>query len=78
MKWVPAIWTALVLTLVTGCTQGPTAGLDPFGRTTIPSPATRAAQVPVVVPSQVDPYYSGNVSTAPLVPVDPDALPRRG
>lgn len=71
MKWVPAIWTVAVLALVSGCSQGPTAGLDPFGRTTMPPPATRAAQLPFVAPSQVDPYYSGTISTAPLVPVGP-------
>ncbi|MDH3717456.1 MAG: hypothetical protein OES79_04985 [Planctomycetota bacterium] len=74
MKWAPVIGAVSVLTLLSGCSRGPVAGIDPFGPTTIPPPGTRAVQGPVVAPAQVDPYYSGPVSTAPrLVPVGPQS-----
>jgi hypothetical protein len=74
MKWAPVIGAVSVLTLLSGCSRGPVAGIDPFGPTTIPPPGTRAVQGPVVAPAEVDPYYSGPVSTAPrLVPVGPQS-----
>ena len=74
MKCARAILFIAPLALMIGCQQGPGAGIDPFGRTTIPPPGTGAAASPAVS----DPYYGGRTTTAPaLVPLAQSGSPAR-
>ena len=64
MKRPPVRWAiACSLLALAGC-QNAGGGMDPFGRTTIPPPRTRATAA-ANAPVFADPYYSGAASTAP-------------